>query len=100
MKRKGFLKKKCDAKSVIVTCSLSQEFRDKQQQFFLSPSACLKKGISLELKEREWGYDIWEKLRKMSDIIAEYSTANDKLRRKIISQELELDLLKTDFKPL
>lgn len=62
-----------------VTCSISQELRAQQIEKGLSPSDCLKKGISLSLKEKEWGYDIWEKLRKMSEIISNLTLRNEKI---------------------
>ena len=74
--------KRKQATSTIISCSISQELRDKQQRAFLSPSDCLRLGISLALKEREWGYDLWEKLRKLSEIIANQAQELDKLRRK------------------
>jgi hypothetical protein len=77
-----FKKKRIGCISRCVT--IGQDLNSKAVKEGVSFSDCFKKGVSLTLKELEWGYDIWEKLRKLSEKVEEFSIDNDKLRQKLV----------------
>ena len=79
---------------VSICCTIGVELNAKRIEQGISSSDALKKGISLEIKEKEWGYDIWEKLRKMSDIISEIAIKHDRMLNKCIRLQTELDEFK------
>jgi len=95
-----FGKKKKNKGSIQVSALIGAELYEKAVDLSLGWSDSLRKGVSISLKENEWGCNFHEKLRKMTEKLAEIAQEKNELELKnykLIEENAQLLAKISDF---